>query len=138
MSVDLDRSASGILAELNVVPLIDILLVLLIIFMVIQPHEKKTGLGVAIPQPAAITESHPELVLVQVLGDGSLRINEQLVSWGDLGQRLKDIFALRTEHVAFIRGDSGLQFEAVARVIDLMHGAGLSAVGLLTPELEKG
>jgi biopolymer transport protein TolR len=94
-------------AEMNVVPLIDILLVLLVIFMII-PHEQK-GLVAQIPQPA--TPTSPALpdegvIVVQVQNSGELRINEQPVTWDDLGNRLEAIFKLRARKVAFIRGDA--------------------------------
>jgi len=127
----------GAFAEMNVVPLIDILLVLLVIFM-IMPHEQK-GLVVQIPQPAPPTLPalpNEGLIVVQVQNSGELRINEQRVTWDDLGNRLEDIFKLRASKVAFIRGDALVQFALVARIVDVMHGSGIS-VGLLTPGLEQ-
>jgi len=126
----------GAFAEMNVVPLIDILLVLLVIFMII-PHEQK-GLVAQIPQPA--TEAPPPqpetVIVVQVRDSGELRINEQPVGWDDLGNRLEAIFKLRATKVAFIRGDALVEFALVARIVDVMHGSGIS-VGLLTPGLEQ-
>jgi len=127
----------GAFAEMNVVPLIDILLVLLVIFMII-PHEQK-GLVAQIPQPAppsSPTLSDEGVIVVQVQNSGELRINEQPVAWDDLGNRLEAIFKLRATKVAFIRGDAQVQFELVARIVDVMHGTGIS-VGLLTPGLEQ-
>jgi biopolymer transport protein TolR len=127
----------GAFAEMNVVPLIDILLVLLVIFMII-PHEQK-GLVAQIPQPAPSTSpALPDegVIVVQVQNSGELRINEQPVTWDDLGNRLEDIFKLRATKVAFIRGDALVEFALVARIVDVMHGSGIS-VGLLTPGLEQ-
>jgi len=127
----------GAFAEMNVVPLIDILLVLLVIFMII-PHEQK-WLVAQIPQPAPPTSTAlPDegVTVVQVQNSGELRINQQPVTWDDLGNRLQDIFKLRATKVAFIRGDSLVQFALVARIVDVMHGSGIS-VGLLTPGLEQ-
>jgi len=127
----------GAFAEMNVVPLIDILLVLLVIFMII-PHEQK-GLTAQIPQPAPPTSpALPDegVIVVQVQNSGELRINEQPVGWDDLGNRLEAIFKLRARKVAFIRGDALVEFALVARIVDVMHGAGIS-VGLLTPGLEQ-
>ena len=127
----------GAFAEMNVVPLIDILLVLLVIFMII-PHEQK-GLVAQIPQPAPPTLPalpNEGVIVVQVQNSGELRINEQPVTWDDLGNRLEHIFKLRATKVAFIRGDALVEFALVARIVDVMHGLGIS-VGLLTPGLEQ-
>jgi len=127
----------GAFAEMNVVPLIDILLVLLVIFMII-PHEQK-GLVAQIPQPAPPTSPalpHEGVIVVQVQNSGELRINEQPVTWDDLGNRLEAIFKFRATKVAFIRGDALVEFALVARIVDVMHGSGIS-VGLLTPGLEQ-
>jgi biopolymer transport protein TolR len=129
----------GIVSEMNVVPLIDILLVLLVIFMIIPVHQK--GLDVLIPQSSVTPEKTPpldEVVVVQVLVDGSLRINQEPVNWDRLGSRLEEVFKLRASRVAFIRGDGPVEFGVVANVIDVMHTVGIASVGLLTPDLEKG
>jgi len=127
----------GILSDVNVVPLIDILLVLLVIFMII-PH-RQMGLKADLPQQADpfIKESSPETIIVQVASDGSLRINQSAVEREELRNRLERSFALRAPRVAFLQGDRSLEFHAVAQVLDLMHTAGASSVGLLTSELEK-
>ncbi len=126
----------GILSDVNVVPLIDILLVLLVIFMII-PH-RQMGLQADLPQQAGPdTGSVPEAIIVQVASDGSLRINQSNVVREELSLHLERIFALRAQRVAFLQGDRSLEFHAVAQVLDLMHSAGASSVGLLTSELEK-
>jgi biopolymer transport protein TolR len=138
MGISLGGSRHAVLAEMNVVPLIDILLVLLHIFLVISPHVP-VGLAVALPSPAVDSppELSPNVIVVQVLADGSLRINSELVLWQDFQGRLGQIFKMRASRVAFVRGDGSLEFAAVARAIDLMRGAGITSVGLMTPELEN-
>jgi len=127
----------GILSEVNVLPLIDILLVLLVIFMII-PH-RQMGLQASLPQQTSEPEpfAPPEPIVVQVAVDGTVRINGSEVKLDELRGRLEKIFALRANRVAFLQGDRSLEFQAVAQVLDLMHVAGVSPVGLLSSELEK-
>ena len=136
MAMHVGGSNRGIYTELNVVPLIDILLVLLVIFMS-APHQQK-GVDTMVPQPALVSgPAHPDpVIVVQVLSDGDLRINQEPVSWEHLADRLETIYKERASKVAFIRGEAPVQFALVARVVDVMHGSGIS-VGLLTPGLEQ-
>jgi biopolymer transport protein TolR len=129
----------GALADMNVVPLIDILLVLLIIFMVINPNKAK-GLDTLVPQPAPPGLKVPpeQLVVVQVLNDDSIRINQEISSWDTMEARLTEIFKIRAERVAFIKGDDQVHFENVARAIDIMHRADIDHVGLMTAKVESG
>ncbi len=140
MGMSVGGSNRGIVAEMNVVPLIDVLLVLLVIFMIIPHHQ--TGLMAEIPQPApqntAPPKTPPDIIVIQVLDGGSLKINEQPVPWDSLRSRLDEIFSRRADRTAFVSGDSGIEFQVVAKVIDVMDAAGISSVGLLTPQLEKG
>ena len=139
MGISVGGSKRGIMSEMNVVPLIDVLLVLLVIFMII-PHTQ-VGLKAQIPQPAERVppaRAESDIVVVQVLGGGSLKINGQPVSWEALRGRLEEIFRSRADHTAFVRGDDTVEFQIVAKVIDVMQSSGISSVGLLTPQLEKG
>jgi biopolymer transport protein TolR len=136
MGILLGGAKRGPVSEMNVVPLIDILLVLLIIFMAVCP-QMQYGLPADLPQPAETGPKTPlSVIVVQVLGDGTLRINQDPVQWKVLQGRLTDIFRMRASRVAFVRGDSALEFGEIARAIDVMRGSGITTVGLMTPELE--
>ena len=135
MGISLGGARLGTIAEVNVVPLIDILLVLLVIFMVIRP-QVQAGLQVELPQQTMTKTPAPvDVIVVQVFADGSLRINMVPVQWQDLHGRLADIFRMRASRVAFVRGDGTLEFGVIARAIDVMRGSGITTVGLMTPEL---
>jgi biopolymer transport protein TolR len=127
--------------QINVAPLIDVLLVLIIVFMVVVSMSKEKGLNAQIPQPAQNDAPPPpeRTIVIQVAWSKSdqppvLRINNDDVKWEDLQTRLHDIFKLRAERVAFVRGDDDIDFQYVADVIDLAHDAGVQRVGLLTQQ----
>ena len=138
MSFSVDAGKHGTISEMNVVPLIDILLVLLVIFMIVTPLTP-VGLPAAVPQTAEApkTEPQPGVVVVEVLEDGTVRINQVSVRKEELQSRLEEIFKWRANRTAFVRGDNAVEFEKVARVIDVMRTAGVDKVGLMTPQLEK-
>lgn len=131
----------GVMAEPNIVPLIDVLLVLLIIFMVITPLVPK-GLDTLVPQPSP-PDAKPDpamearTVVVQI-GRAGLKINQEDTNWDQLGTRLEEIFKTRAEKVAFVKGEEEIQFADVARAIDIMRGSGVEKVGLITAKVEAG
>lgn len=123
-------------SEVNITPMIDVLLVLLIIFMVIAPALPH-GMNAALPQRTAHLNANPETpIVVQILRarDGllSYKINQDEVSINDLGSRLSAIFSTRADRAMCIQGDDGLDFSAVAQVLDIGRGAGADHIGLLT------
>jgi len=129
------------MATPNIVPLIDILLVLIIIFMVITPLTPK-GMDTLVPQPSPNQQQNQELenktVVVQVLKGDKLKINNEDATWDSLGPRIEQVFKDRAEKVAFVKGDNDVEFRQVARAIDVMRGAGIDKVGLITAKLEAG
>jgi len=136
----------GAMSEPNIVPFIDILLVLIIIFMVITPLIPK-GLDALVPQPPPPGTQTQEDVLqrtivIQVLRGGptgvSVKINQDEVTWDTLGFRLSEIFKTRAEKIAFVKGDDKLEFAEVARAIDIAKAAGVEKIGLMTAKVEAG
>jgi biopolymer transport protein TolR len=136
MSVSGNSNGSklGSMAEPNVVPLIDVLLVLIIIFMVIAPVTPQ-GLTAEIPQPDRSRARDTSPIVVQVESGGTVWINHDQTDWDHLGSRLGAIYKQRAEKVAFVRGDDGVDFSQVARAIDIMRGAGIDTVGLMPHSL---
>jgi biopolymer transport protein ExbD len=136
------------MADPNIVPLIDILLVLIIIFMVVTPLTP-LGLDALVPQPNP-EQSEPDpatlarTIVIQIecanptCGRTSLKINQDDVTWDRLGYRLEEIFKTRAEKVAFVKGADDLEFTEVARAIDIAKGAGVDKIGLITAKVEAG
>jgi biopolymer transport protein TolR len=126
--------------EINITPLIDVLLTLIIVFMVVVSMDKEQGETAQIPQPDQKQQqdiSQPRTVVIQVVWTAkdqppTVKINQDNVRWEDLEQRLAEIYLKRAEKVAFVRGDADVDFEYVANVIDIAHHAGIDRVGLLT------
>jgi biopolymer transport protein TolR len=135
VGMSVGENKGGAMAEMNVVPLIDILLVLLIIFMVITPLTPK-GLETVLPRPNVDTVeprvTNPLTVVVQVGQGGRLKINNENTDFDRLGPRMEQIFKDRAEKVAFVQGDNDVVFMEVARAIDILRGSGIDKVGLIT------
>jgi biopolymer transport protein TolR len=124
-------------AEMNVTPLIDVLLVLLIIFMVVLPEHHR-GEKTEIPRPnlEKLADPPDDTIVIQLhdVGAGKrpdLKINQQDVAWDGLESRLQAIYQKRAEKIAFLKGDPEIDFEYVAEAVDITHRAGAERVGLM-------
>jgi biopolymer transport protein ExbD len=132
-------------SDINVTPMIDILLVLLIIFMVIVPVTPK-GLDALVPQPPNNPQKqdiqNDRTIVVQVMyhpgAAPTYKINETDVQKGELLPKLTDIYSNRAERVMFVRGDDNLNFAYVAEVIDIAKAANVDHIGLMTPKILAG
>jgi biopolymer transport protein ExbD len=139
MAMSVGGNNGGPSSDINVTPLIDVLLVLIIIFMVITPH----GLNALVPQPPKHPEkpnpSDDRTIVVQVLDGGVLKINETPETWDQLGTELGNIYKTRAEKVMFVKADDDIPFAQVARVIDITQGVDPSIkVGLMTKKIAAG
>ena len=136
-------STGGAVSDMNVTPLIDVLLVLLIIFMVIQPTTPK-GLDMLVPQPPK-DKNQPQpndrTIVVQVLNTGAVptyKINEQTFPRDQMASELTKIFETRQEKVMFIKGDPGLNFGSVADAVGFGKQADVTNIAIITPGVENG
>jgi biopolymer transport protein TolR len=129
-------------AQINVTPLIDVLLTLIVMFMLVVSMDKEHGETTQIPQPPkdGSAQNSPErTVIIQLLEAAKdqrpiVKVNREEVRWKDLDTILSQIYLSRVEKVAFVRGDADVSFQYVAEVIDVAHHAGVDRIGLLTQD----
>ena len=125
--------SKGPKSDINMTPMIDVLLVLIIIFMVITPLTPH-GLEALVPQPpppGAPPENNIRTVVISINQDHSMLINQDPIEESALESRLVEVFKTRAERVVFVKGDPNLEFSWVAKVIDIAHGAQIDKVGLM-------
>jgi biopolymer transport protein ExbD len=128
--------------QINVTPLIDVLLTLIIMFMLVVSMDKEHGEVAQIPQPDKNSKSTAEperTVVIEVVWTAkgqlpTVKINKGDVRWEDLQDQLTKIYLTRAEKVAFVRGDADVDFQYVADVIDRAHSAGVMRIGLMTQD----
>jgi biopolymer transport protein ExbD len=134
--------SKGAKADINMTPMIDVLLVLIIIFMVITPLTPH-GLEALAPQPPPPNTPPPppgqdRTVVIVIEKDKSMKLNQDPITADTLGDRLTEVFKTRAERVVFVKGDPDLDFGTVANAIDIAKGAQIDKVGLMTPKAELG
>ena len=142
MGMAVGTGKGGPAPNINMTPLIDVLLVLMIIFMVITPLTPK-GLEALVPQPPPKNSPPPppdqdRTVVILIDKDKHMKLNTEDITEATLGKRLDDVFKTRAERVVFVKGDPDLEFQYVARAIDIAKGAAIDKVGLMTKGVESG
>ena len=131
----------GLSSDINVTPMIDILLVFLIIFMAVTPVMPK-GLEALVPLPDQNSSQPDAAIVLQILhtntGQPAYKINDANVAKSELAGRLQTIFSARATKVMFIEADKDMEFGPIANGIDIAKGAGVDHVGLITPSIAAG
>jgi len=131
-------SKKGAMANINITPYIDILLVLLIIFMVISPI-KQMDLEVKVPQTNEDKNNNaidPSLIVVSVGESGIIAVNNETITIAKLGSKLQEIYSARANKNMFISASPKIAYDDVVRVIDIAKGAGVGDIGLVTEEIQ--
>jgi biopolymer transport protein TolR len=139
MGMAVGGPGGGPKADINMTPMIDVLLVLIIIFMVITPLTPK-GLEALVPQPPPIDtppNQSERTVVIVIDANHQFTINQEPWTEDKLGGRLTEIFKTRAERVVFVKGDPSLEFQWVAKAIDIARGAGIDKVGLMTASVRS-
>lgn len=144
MGMAVGGSGKGPKADINMTPMIDVLLVLIIIFMVITPLTPK-GLDALVPQPPNPNQPQNQadqrtvvIVVNKAPNGATMMINQEPTDEQRLGPRLEEIFKTRAERLVFVKGDADIEYQYVAKAIDIAHGAGIDKVGLMTAKVEAG
>jgi biopolymer transport protein TolR len=134
------QGGGALRSEINITPMIDVLLVLIVVFMVVVAMSHEKGLWAEIPQPGSKdspTKNVDTNIVIQIAWAGdkqapALKINQENVRWEDLHDRLFDIYKQRADHVAFLKGDDEIDFQYVADAISIARSSGVDKIGLLT------
>ena len=132
MAMSAGSSETGLTNEINVTPMIDVLLVLLIIFMVIVPAQRK-AVDVQLPDPTpsvAPANAQSTQIVLEVLPNGSFSINKESVTKARLAARLKEIYDMRPEKIIFVKGDPKVKYQDVIFAMDVARGAGVKVIGV--------
>jgi biopolymer transport protein TolR len=140
MAFSTQGGGGALRSEINITPMIDVLLVLIVVFMIVVAMSQEKGLKAEIPQPADPKTQSPKVdtnIVIQIAWAGEkqppgLKINQENVKWEDLHDRLFDIYKQRADHVAFVKGDDEINFQYVADAISIARNSGVDKIGLLT------
>ena len=132
MGMSVGGEGGGLNNEPNVVPMIDIMLVLLIIFMIMQPMMRKAvDLQLPDPTPAVVTaNAASDQIVLEVLADGSFAINREPVTKENLGNRLREIYDPRPDKIIFIKGEPAVIYQDIITAMDVARGAGVKVIGI--------
>jgi len=129
--------AKGAMAEINVTPFIDVLLVLLIIFMVVTPLAQK-GLDISLPQPPPPNQPETKSQQNQVvlsLEEGAMTVNKNPVALEELGARLRDIYQARSDKTMFVKATGTVLYGKVVQAMDIARGSGVERIGIISEQM---
>ena len=130
MAMSSGGPSGGLTNEINVTPMIDVLLVLLIIFMMVIPMSRK-AIDLQLPDPTPQPEQTgppPSQIVLEVLPGNTFKINSQPVAKNDLGRRLKEIYDPRPDKIIFVKGDPNVKYQDVIAAMDVARGAGVKVI----------
>ena len=138
MGISMGKTGRSDLSEINMTPMIDVLLVLLVIFIIAQPMLQKT-MDVQLPkdEPAKTAAPPAPQIILQIEADGKYMINTVPVAQAQLSNRLNEIYRNRPQKVIFVKADPNVVYQDVIAAMDAARGAGVKVIGAVLPEAEK-
>ena len=132
MGMSVGGGSTNLTNEPNVVPMIDIMLVLLIIFMIMQPMMRKAvDLQLPDPTPSVVTANQAsDQIVLEVLEDGTFALNKEPLTKDNLSARLTEVYENRPDKIIFLKGEDTVMYQDVISAMDIARGAGVKVIGI--------
>ncbi|HEY8468489.1 MAG TPA: biopolymer transporter ExbD [Longimicrobiales bacterium] len=134
MAISMGSTGRKNIGDINMTPMIDVLLVLLVIFMLVVPQlQRSIDVQLPLDKPADPSSADNTQIVLEIDADGNMTINTQPVPRGELEQRLREIYSNRPDKILFVKADGNLVYQDVISAMDAARGAGVTVLGAMMP-----